>query len=149
MKNIIILIITLFSINYSFGQMKVYTGTDVYNMSNLVGKIYSSGQVYKIRNGSEELIGEVKNDKLYINSNYFGRYSDIPTMGGGGKILLYNYGGTNSDVMVGFRDGGRYYYGKDIDDDSTMMGFHIGDFLNGMNGNYVAAFFLIMLYYNE
>lgn len=52
MKNIIILIITIFSINYSFGQMKVYAGTDVYNKKNLVGIIYSSGEVYQYSNVS-------------------------------------------------------------------------------------------------
>ncbi len=121
--------------------MKVYAGTDKYN-SSLVGIIYSSGKVYEINNGSEELIGEVKNDKFYMFSKYLGRYSNVPTMGGGGRIYISSEG---EEIMGGFRDGGKYYAAKNIDDYSLMIGFHVGDFLNGMNGSYVAAYTLIML----
>ena len=135
------------SLNYSFGQMKVYVGTDTYNQRNLVGKIYSSGEVYRCSNGEEVLWGMVRNDKFYAfgrnNSEILvGIYSDVPTMGGGGRIYVDT--GTGSRSMLGFRRGGRFYYGDDIKDESHMIGFHVGDFLHGMNGSYVAAYYLII-----
>ena len=142
MKYILIIFISIFTFNYSFSQMKVYAGKDVYNKKNLVGIIYESGEVYKISNGSEELIGEVINNKFYMFSKYMGRYNDVPTMGGGGKIYI---GESNNENMVGFREGGKYYVSQNIDDHSYMIGFHVGDFIHGMNGSYVASYFLIML----
>jgi hypothetical protein len=125
--------------------MKVYAGTDKYN-SSLVGKIYSSGKVYKYKNGQEVLYGIVRDYKFFAyDQNYsevqIGSYDDVPTMGGGGKIYI-DVGNFNR-TMIGFRDGGNYYDGVDIEDESRMMGFHVGDFLHGLNGSYVAAYYLI------
>jgi hypothetical protein len=149
MKFILIIFISIFSLNYSFGQMKVYAETDEhknqYN-SHLVGIIYSSGEVYKYKNGEEVLYGIVRDHRFFVyDQNYseiqVGSYNKVPTMGAGGKIYI-DVGNFNR-TMIAFRVGGRYYRGDDIEDESSMMGFHIGDFLHGLDGSYAAAYFLI------
>ena len=145
MKYILIILISIFSLNYSFCQMKVYAGTDKYN-SSLVGKIYSSGKVYKYKNGEEVLYGIVRDHRFFAyDQNYsevqIGSYEDVPTMGGGGKIYIDV--GEGDRVMIGFMDGGNYYDGVDIKDESRMMGFHVNEFLHGLNGSYAAAYYLI------
>lgn len=146
MKYILIIFISILSLNYSFGQMKVYVGTDTYNQRNLVGIIYESGEVYKYSNGVETLWGIVRNNKFY----YFGKdnsevligfFDNVPTMGGGGRI----YFGTGTDSMAGFVYGGRYYYGQDIEDKSKMLGFHSNDWNPKVGGGkYFAAYFLLL-----
>lgn len=126
--------------------MKVYAGTDKNNRS-LVGKIYSSGKVYKYKNGEEVLFGIVRDNRFFFyDQNYsevqIGSYGDVRTMGGGGKIYIDT--GNFDRIMIGFRDGGNYYDGVDIEDESRMMGFHVGDFLHGLDGSYVAAYYLIL-----
>ena len=50
--------------------MKVYAGTTEYN-SHLVGKIYSSGKVYKYKNGEEVLWGIVRDNRFFsYDKNY-------------------------------------------------------------------------------
>jgi hypothetical protein len=153
MKYILIVFVSIFSLNYSLGQMKVYAETDKnknqYN-SHLVGIIYPSGEVYKYSNGEEVLWGIVINDCFYIyvnnysKKNLLGRYSKVPTMGAGGRIYL----GTDSGYMAGFRQGGNFYYGDDIEDESSMMGFQVGgSLLHGNEGRFAAAFCLIMFKY--
>ena len=112
MKYILIIFISILSLNYSFGQMKVYAGTDTYSQRKLDGIIYSSGEVYRYSHGEEILWGMVRNDKFYAfdrnNSEMLlGTYSDVKTMGGGGRIYVDT--GSGSRSMLGFRNGGRYY----------------------------------------
>jgi hypothetical protein len=145
MKYILIILISIFSLNYSFCQMKVYAGTDKYN-SSLVGTIYSSGKVYKYKNGEEVLYGIVRDHRFFAyDQNYsevqIGSYDNVPTMGGGGKIYIDV--GEGDRVMIGFRDGGDYYQGDDIEDKSYKRGFHVNEFLHGLNGSYAAAYYLI------
>ena len=147
MKYILIIFISIFTLNYSFSQMKVYAGQDAgisaHTSKNLVGIIYESGDVYKISNGDEELIGEVINNKFYMFSKYLGRYNNVPTMGGGGEIYT---GERPNENMVGFREGGKYYVSQNIDDHSYMIGFHNNDWNPKVgDGKYAAAYFLIML----
>jgi hypothetical protein len=129
--------------------MRVYAGTNFSSKENLVGIINESGEVYEYSNGKKVLWGIVINDCFYIyvnnysKKNLVGRFSDVPTMGGGGRIYL----GTGSGYMAGIVNGGRYYYGVDIEDESIMMGFHVNDsFVNGYDGRFAAAFCLIMAF---
>jgi hypothetical protein len=149
MKYILIVFVSIFSLNYSLGQMKVYAETDKnksQNNSHLVGIIYRSGEVYKYSNGEEVLWGIVINDCFYIYDNYskknlVGRY--MYKYWNEGRIYL----GTDSGYMAGFRQDGNFYYGDDIEDKSSMMGFHVGDsFLHGNEGRFAAAFLLIMAF---
>jgi hypothetical protein len=129
--------------------MKVYAGKDVYNKKNLVGIIYESGEVYAYSNGQEELFGKVESVNFYIYGKdkrkiYTGNFSNIPTMGGGGKINIGEYLHTE---MMGFYNSGEFFVGSDIEDESNMIGFRVGDFLHGMSGSYVAAWMLIFNYH--
>ena len=147
MKYILIIFISIFTFNYSFSQMKVYSGKDVYNKNNLVGIIYESGKVYSYSNGQLELFGKVELENFYIYGKdkskiYTGYFSNI-RKGGSGKI---NIGEEFETSMMGFYNYGKIFVGKDIEDKSSMIGFHDGDFINGMDGNYVAAFMLIFNY---
>ena len=147
MKYILIILISIFSLNYSFCQMKVYAGTTEYN-SHLVGKIYSSGKVYKYKNGEEVLWGIVRDNRFFsYDKNYsevkVGSYNDVPTMGGGGKIYVDVAEGYDRE-MIGFMNDDNYYYGVDIEDESIMMGYHVNEFLHGLDGSYAAAYYLIL-----
>ena len=146
MKYILIIFISIFTLNYSFSQMEVYRGQDAslsaHKSKNLVGIIYESGEVYKISNGSEELIGEVINNKFYMFSKYIGRCGDVSTMGNGGKIYT---GKRPNEDMVGLIEYGKYYVSRNIDDHSYMIGFHSNAWqTKAGDGKYAAAYFLLL-----
>ncbi len=148
MKYILIIFISIFTLNYSFSQMKVYAGKDVYNKKNLVGTIYESGEVYAYSNGQEELFGKVESLNFYIYGKdkskiYTGYFNKIPTMGGGGGEI--NIGEYLHGKMMGFYSFGEFFVGSDIKDKSNMIGFCVG--VHGMSGSYVAAWMLIMNYH--
>jgi hypothetical protein len=151
MKYFLIILTSIFSLNYSFGQMKVYSCVDNNNRvltgnSNLVGIITESGEVYSYLEGGNDLLGSIVGGKFIVsNGNTSARYSDVPTMGGGGRIIL----GSDGTVM-GFRNGVNYFLGDDLYDRSKKIGFCVGGdsyFFKAGDGRYAAAFMLLFASY--
>lgn len=129
--------------------MKVYRGKKVQTSNgNLVGIIYSSGEVYQYSNGEEKFFGFVRNNKFYAsyeNSELFLGITNNVKTSGTNEILVP---GENDKMEIsGFEYYGSYYSGDDTKYKSdNIIGWATGGGASSINtGRFVAAYYLILL----